>query len=144
MKKKYYYKENKGIWVERYTICGDILEELLNSEFWDLKNRGDTIKFFIIENLPESVAAKVFMNFSPKKHYIFIAAQRWDEYPGFGADEIKDLLRHELLHVSTGWLDSGLRFKKEAIRRGIEIAGGMPSQAISEEMKNLIKRCYAK
>ena len=93
----------------------DALADLLTTEFKDLSSR----KFKVLWTDPgERACAKIGQ--SGGNVYLWINPENW-ETPGFEEKPLKELLRHELLHILTGKKDADPEFRREARKRGIQI-----------------------
>ncbi len=99
----------------------EIVEKLLEGEF---KGRvRQKIITFLVDTEKEAFVACVLDLEKPfhlkNVAVIFIMASIWKTYPDFNSDDLREVLRHELLHVELDAEDVDLRFIAEAKRRGI-------------------------
>lgn len=107
----------KDIWVLRQDRVEKILKELLNGEFRDeIQERRFLIR---IRKLKGNCSAQVFKKLNPV--IIDLNSERWKWKPGLNDHDIRETLRHELLHVATNRDDDDPLFELEAKRRNINI-----------------------
>jgi len=116
-------KESKSIefWQSRQLDCVQVLEKLLATEFTDVKDKIVIMLDFVDRR---DRAGDVETNWIFKGiALIRIQTRNWLLYPDFTKRYLVSLIRHELLHLSTGLGDDDPEFQKEARRRGIDIRG---------------------
>jgi len=98
----------------------DIVNRFLLTEFETL---GKNVICVLIEKLENWANACVLLEEKYNQEslaYIFINDKRWKDRPESFEKDLKDILRHELTHLSTGWKDEDPRFQKELKKRGIK------------------------
>ena len=126
--------EAREIWEQRAQQCRDILEDLLEGEFRDL-GQNKIIQFMIIAASEEDRTEEVMgrAHFVPKfpkdldlngldlTDHILISIPHlaWRHFPNMNELDIKEILRHEMLHHETNLLDGNAKFEAEARKRGI-------------------------
>lgn len=104
----------------RQAECRQMVEELLEGEF---KARvKQKIITFLVDTEKEPFLACVMEPFLLKNFAaIFVMASNWKTYPDFNSDDLRQILRHELLHVELNAKDGDPRFIAEAKRRSIPL-----------------------
>lgn len=93
-----------------------IVDKLLLSEFSSL---GKSVVCMFLEELESQSSACVILFEEYNQGnlaFIFINGKRWEVFE----KDLEEVLRHELLHLHTGWPDHDPRFQKELKRRGIK------------------------
>lgn len=112
----------KDIWDLRTERVKKILSKLLTGEF---KNEIQGKKIIVrIKRLKGNCNAHVFFNVEPA--IIELDSRRWKRQPELDDQNIKETLRHELLHIALNTGDEDPLFKLEAKRRNIKI--NLPTQ----------------
>lgn len=105
----------KDIWEIREKRIKTILAELMNGEFKDeIQERRFIVK---ITKLKPGTNARIYRWEDPV--IIELNSERWKRDPGLCDRDIKETLRHELLHVAFNVGDDSPLFKLEAKRRKI-------------------------
>jgi len=107
-----------AIWQERISQSENILTELLAGEFPEVSKKDVDVVIAPIEK--RRVVGRLCRNFAFKNwNLILIQAYDYEKYfPNL--KELRETLRHELLHIVTG-RDDDFVFEAEAKKRGIEI-----------------------
>jgi len=105
------------VWELRKKNIAGILEGLLNGEFLDLIEERKYL--IIITKLEKGVNALVRYGADPVT--IKLNSERWEKHPELNDHDIKESLRHELLHVALKTGDEDPLFTLEAKRRNIKI-----------------------
>jgi len=109
-------------WKERTKKCREVMNELLETEF---KEKIKKTACLGIREIPvgksgTAVEAHIYMRLLRYWAVIYINKACWNK-SGFGEQEIRDILRHELLHLELMKGDDDPEFRKEAKRRGISV-----------------------
>jgi len=109
-----------GVLEKRRMAAQFVCNELCAGEFRDIKKKIIVLmniklekwSYAAVEGAKE--AKKEFLD------YVFVNARKWAAMPEFYENNIREILRHELVHVLTGWGDDDPRFQAELKRRGIK------------------------
>jgi hypothetical protein len=106
------------IWEVRQAEAEHILNEFLKTEFPEISKKNVDVVIAPIEK--RRVVGRLCRNFAFKTwNLILIQAYDYEKYfPNL--KELRETLRHELLHIVTG-RDDDFVFEAEAKKRGIEI-----------------------
>lgn len=111
-------EDDERVWKKRYAEIETIIRELMGKEFTQIP----TDKKIIVRitnnktNLGERTAAGIgTLHFPRGGDYtvLFIRASNWKR-PGFSRESLRQVLRHELLHIETGMKDNNPAFQSIA------------------------------
>ena len=105
----------ENVWELRMKRVKRILEDLLTGEFKDeIQERKFAVR---ITKLKKGVNARVDRWVNPVT--IELNSRRWKKHPELADYNIRETLRHELLHISLKLGDNSPLFKSEAKKRNI-------------------------
>lgn len=111
------HNERGDIWEIRQKRIEKILRDLLEGEFRDaIQERSFLIN---ITKLKPGINAHIYRWAKPV--WIELNSERWEKQPGLCDHDIKETLRHELLHIALNAGDEDPVFKLEAKRREIKL-----------------------
>ena len=113
-------KHDDEIWRERKKLCMGMLKELLENEF---KGKIGNIILLMVddieaEKLGSLTKAEVYFKFRKNVSKIVVNKAYWGK-TGFNEEELRNTLRHELLHLELMRGDDDPIFRQEAQKRGI-------------------------
>lgn len=107
--------EREPDWNERLQDCKKIVQELWGGEFRDeIDEDKRIIVRIVLDGEIDSLAAMKEMPFGG--FVIFINRKIWE---GEEKGRLREILRHEMLHCSTGWGHEDPRFDIEAEKRKV-------------------------
>ena len=110
------------IWKERAKQSRKILGELLDGEF---KGKLKKLVFLSLADIwlkepGTMIDAQIYTHFFKFIALINVNKACWGKH-GFGEQELRNILRHELLHLELMADDDDPEFRKESQRRGLKI-----------------------
>lgn len=113
-----------SIWEERLKRCREIMRDLEDTEFKGKLKKTPClgIKEIPVRSSGNRVYALIYMRLLKYWAVIYLDKSYevlWDN--GFNGQEIRDTLRHELLHLELMRGDNDPIFRKEAVKRGISL-----------------------
>ena len=105
--------EKEPDWEARLQECKRILEELWRGEFKEIEAKRILVRIVPDGEIHSLAAMKEGQSGG---FTIFINRKIWE---GSEKDRLREILRHEMLHCSTGWGHEDPRFDVEAKKRKV-------------------------
>ena len=116
--------DDEATWEKRTAKVREYVTELVETEFQSIHSNKRKILIFVTNNLRERAVAgaKMRVKLADEDYgIVYINRSNWRE-PDFNDSVLRQMIRHELLHIELGEGDSSLAFQRIARANGIPLS----------------------